>query len=146
MARNPQRVDELHAHTSYVRISLRRTKGSFMNRFRRTGLTVVEVIIVALIGLILLGFVLVFLGRGREASQRLECANHLRVLGQAIYHYHGSKERPGTGQLPPARIADGYATWPIPLGPFLAATDAFANWDVRKSYVEQTAAAREVTV
>jgi hypothetical protein len=113
---------------------------------RRPGLTRLEVVVVLVIFLIGVGLFLSFIGRGREVSRRVECANHLKILGQAIYLYHGTQDKPGKGFLPPARIADGCATWPIPLGPYLSANNPFAEWNLQKSYAVQSAAVREVVL
>lgn len=117
-----------------------------MPRRHRFGFLKSELIVVLVIVLTAIGLLLVLLGQGRGQAQRLECANHLRLLGEAISSYHGTNEKPGNGALPPARIADGYATWAIALGAYLAAADPFAAWDMRKSYSAQTAAAREVVL
>lgn len=111
---------------------------------RRSGLTLVEVIIILVLGLLLISFFLAFTGRGREVSQRVECIHRLKILGEAINFYHGTEDKPGKGSLPAARIAEDYGSWPVMLGPYLAKTDPFAEWDLRKSYESQAAAAREL--
>ncbi|MBI3412367.1 MAG: DUF1559 domain-containing protein [Planctomycetes bacterium] len=110
-------------------------------------MTRLEVVVVVVLVILALGILLPFLGRGRGLAKQVECANHLRRIGQGIEFYHdGTKSRPGSGFLPPARIDEGYATWPIVLGPYLATDNLFAEWDLQKPYAEQSAAAREAVM
>src|SRR4051794_2992398 len=73
---------------------------------RRNGLGRVEVLVLGLFALVGLGLLITLLMRGREASDRVQCAEHLRRLGVAVREYHKS-----AGALPPARVAERHATW-----------------------------------
>jgi len=96
--------------------------------------------------------------RSRERAKLAECAYHLKTLGEAIYFFEGTPEnlknarltpRPGGPAsrqfLPAARIAEGYGTWAVQLGPYLFPDDPATAWDEQKSYFDQSAEAREKT-
>jgi len=125
----------------------------------RLGLTLLEVVLVLVLILIGVAVFLVFVQRTREAAKQAECANHLKILGEAIYYFEGTPENlrevglspraggPDAKQfLPAARIAEGYATWAVQIAPYLSASDPLAAWDVRKSYFDQPDDARQKIV
>jgi hypothetical protein len=64
-------------------------------------------------------------------------------MGVAIREFRDAKHF-----LPAARIADGYATWAVQIGPYLSASgpDPFHAWDLRKSYSAQSDEARTTQV
>jgi hypothetical protein len=95
-----------------------------------------ELVVVLCIGLILVTFLLVFIGQLRERAHRLHCENNLMQMGKAVTLFN--KE-----YLPPSRIADGYATWAVLLAPYLARDSALKNWDLERRYFEQPEAARQ---
>ncbi len=66
-----------------------------------------------------------------------------RRQGEAILSYADTKETPF---LPPARIAEGYATWAVLIAPHLAANHPLDHWDASRSYFVQPAAVRESLV
>ncbi len=106
----------------------------------RHGLSRVEVMVLGLFALIGLGLLATLLLRAREASDRAQCADHLRRLGTAVRKFHGSAQA-----LPPARIADRYATWAVLLAPYLVAdrNNPLKDWDETLPYYVQPAAVRE---
>lgn len=115
---------------------------------RRPGFNRVELGVVLVIALLALGLFLVYLPQARVNSQRVQCMENLRKLGQGIMLFHGAKEGPkiAGGQrafLPAARIADGYATWPVQIAPMLSDTGPLKPWDMQRRYDEQPAAVRE---
>jgi len=122
------------------------------DRLARKGLTVTEVIVVVLVLLVLLGVGLAFLRKMRASADQAGCANNLRIIGQGIYEYRGAiptqdlNVGKGNAPLPPARIADGYATWAVILAPYVAGTTPLKDWDLHKSCAEQPAEIREVVV
>ena len=82
---------------------------------RRNGLKLVEGLVLLLIGLLMLGMVLVWLGSGREQRDRLTCLDHLRRIGEGTLKYGETKKpRP----LPASAIADGYGTWAVQIAPY----------------------------
>lgn len=113
----------------------------------RRGINRLEVVVIVLLVVLALGILVPVVGRGRGLAKQVECAEHLRRIGQGIESYHdGTKSRAGNASLPPARIDEGYATWPIVLGPYLAKDNPFAAWDLQKPYLEQPAGARETVL
>ena len=91
----------------------------------RAALTRVEIAVVVVVGLLAVGVLAVVLSRQRENGMRLQCMNNLRRIGEAVHIFHdgrpgdGDAKKAGNGYLPPARIADGYATWAVLLAPYL---------------------------
>src|SRR5438128_1180538 len=121
---------------------------------RRPGLTLIEVLVVAFVVFLVAGALVMFLFRSQQGARRAHCMNNLRILGEAIYYFEGSAESlkavglppkargAAQGTLPPARIADGYATWAVQIAPYLASKNPLADWDLRNLYVKQPENAR----
>jgi prepilin-type processing-associated H-X9-DG protein len=108
---------------------------------RRNGLKLVEGLVILLIGLVVLGLILVWLGRGREQRDRLTCLDHLRRIGEGTLKYGETKKpRP----LPASAIADGYGTWAVQIAPYFLKDDEnpLKGWDERKPFAQQSAEVR----
>jgi hypothetical protein len=101
---------------------------------RRTGITIVEVLVLVVIVLVLLGLLLSYLLRMREGAGRVGCAENLRLLGAGLYH---TREKLADVPLPASRVALGYGTW---------AAQRVAHWDLRAPYADQQPAAREAVL
>src|SRR5690242_14018704 len=100
----------------------------------RPGLTRLEVVVIVAFALGALGLVVMGIARTREAALREQCKHNLSKLGGAFRVYHDKNLQ----RLPPSRIADGYATWPVLLAPFLIENHALSEWDKEKTYFQQT--------
>ncbi len=107
----------------------------------RWAFTLVELLVVIGIIGVLVGLVLPAVQRAREAANRAACANNLRQLGLALHAYHGDY-----GQLPPSRMGDFHATWPILLLPYLEQVNLYNQWQIPLSYYQQTDSARQTAV
>jgi hypothetical protein len=109
-----------------------------MHRF---GLSRLDLIVVFVLGLTALGLLLVFLPRQRETGLRVQCMNNLKVIGEGIQSFHKAHD-----WLPPARIAEGYATWAVLLGPHVAGPHPLNDWDVPMPFVDQAEKTRRARV
>ena len=114
---------------------------------RRPGLTLLELLVVFVLIVTLLGLGIMLLQRQRALGLRVQCMGNLKRLGEAVqaFHEHSAPE-PGQRFLPAARIADGYATWAVLLGPHLFDEHPLLEWDVRKPYLGQPEKVRQAIV
>ncbi|HIA18685.1 MAG TPA: DUF1559 domain-containing protein, partial [Planctomycetaceae bacterium] len=64
-----------------------------MSSRRRTGFTLVELLVVITIIGILMGLLLPAVNMVRESARRSQCGNRIRQLALAVNTFHESKER-----------------------------------------------------
>jgi hypothetical protein len=113
-------------------------------RENRPGLTRLEMLVIVAFALGALGLIVMGIARTRQAALREQCKNNLRVLGESIRAYSDASAADKARQrLPAARIADGYATWPVLLAPYLSEDHALLQWDKETTYFQQTDAVRQ---
>jgi prepilin-type N-terminal cleavage/methylation domain-containing protein len=99
---------------------------------RKSGFTLVELLVtISIIG-ILIGMLLPAVQMVREAARRTHCMNNLRQLGIAIHNYEGARQL-----YPPSRAADEFLTWPVFLMPFLEQNNLYDKLDNRRKYQDQ---------
>jgi prepilin-type N-terminal cleavage/methylation domain-containing protein len=101
---------------------------------RQRGFTLIELLVVIAIIAVLIGLLLPAVQKVREAAARTQCSNHLKQMGLAIHSFHSAHNK-----LPPARIADQYATWSVFLLPYIEQDGLYRTWDLSKKYYDQTA-------
>ncbi len=113
----------------------------------RRGINVLEVLVVLAIAAFVVGVGVMLLARVRESAQQAQCRNNLRVIGQAFTAYHDASAADKAARfLPPARLADGYATWAVFLAPHLFRDHPLHQWDQHEAYFAQKQEVREARV
>jgi len=106
----------------------------------RPGFTLIELLVViAIIGM-LIALLLPAIQQAREAARRVQCTNNLKQIGVAVHNFHDT-----WGYIPYSR-EDTRETWAVILLPFLGQKQLYELWDFNKTYYEQSAAFREVTL
>ena len=99
---------------------------------KRPAFTLIELLVVIAIIGILVGMLFPAVQQVREASRNTQCLNNIRQIGVAIHNYESSKR-----QIPPARAADGYLTWTVPLMPYIDGTNLHQGFDELAPYAMQ---------
>lgn len=69
---------------------------------RRTGFTIIELLVGLAIVAVLIGLLVLAIQRVRHAAARLQCQNNLKQVGLAAHSYHDSNRRFPSNDRPPA--------------------------------------------
>ena len=102
------------------------------NMKRNRGFTLVELLVVIAVIGVLVGMLLPAVQMVRESARRIECSNNLKNAGLAVHNYESGKK-----QIPPARAADEFLTWPVYLMPFMDMNNLYNRLELNKRYREQ---------
>jgi prepilin-type N-terminal cleavage/methylation domain-containing protein len=114
----------------------------FIPRGRRDGFTLIEMLVVIAIISLLMGLLLPAIQKVREAANRASCANNLKQITLALHHYELNN-----GQLPPfSMLSNGGATWAVLILPYMEQDNLYRQWDVTRTYYEQSGVARQTPV
>src|SRR5689334_6722153 len=106
-------------------------------RTPRRAFTLVEMLVVlAIIGL-LVGLLLPAVQQIREAANRTACGNNLHQIGIACLAYEHD-----FGTLPPSFNINQGASWMVMIMPYMEQDPLFKQWDITKTYYEQSDTAR----
>ncbi len=95
---------------------------------QRSGLTVLELLIVMSIIGVLAGLLLPALGAAREAARRVQCTSHLREIGLALHSHHESSGALPVGWTFDPNSMSAYG-WAVSLLPYLESSALFDRID-----------------
>lgn len=108
---------------------------------RRMGFTLIELLVVIAIIGVLIGLLLPAVQKVREAANRTKCNNNLKQMGLAVHSYHDVFQ-----QMPPSRVGPQHATWFVVILPYLEQDALYRQWDLSKTYYQQSAAVQNAFV
>ncbi|HEX4592008.1 MAG TPA: DUF1559 domain-containing protein [Gemmataceae bacterium] len=108
---------------------------------KRPAFTLIELLVVIAITAILIGLLLPAVQKVREAANRTRCQNNLKQIGLAIHNYHDANRL-----MPPSRLGPQYATWCVLILPYLEMDALYKQWDLSKTYYQQSTVAQTTAV
>jgi len=107
---------------------------------RRTGFTLVELLVVITIIGILIALLLPAVQSARESARRMQCSNNLKQIGLAVHLFHKTEDN-----MPYSRH-DTRETWAVIILPYLEQQAVFEMWDFSKQYYDQSEEMRSVII
>ena len=105
-----------------------------MSRTKRSGLSLVEVLILIAILAILLGLILPATRRVREPAARSACQNNLKQLMVALHNYEATEHRFPFGCIGPGATPEERLSWMVALLPYLEQDQLAKQIAFEKSY------------
>jgi prepilin-type N-terminal cleavage/methylation domain-containing protein len=129
--------------TDLFMVPKRREMTMLLDKLRRqsSGFTLVELLVVIAIISTLMGLLLPAVQKAREAAARAQCANNLHQIAVGMLHYDQAEKC-----LPPGSMIPAGATWAVLLLPYIEQDALYQNWDLSKTYYNQSAVARTTSV
>lgn len=129
-----------------------------MSRSARTGLTLIEVLVVIAIVALLAGLLLPAVRRVRGPAERVKCMNNLRQVILALHSFEptgrptpfsstGYADRPAGHLFPPGCFGPGATpeerlSWMVALLPYLEQDSLYKQFDLEKGYAANLSAAQ----
>jgi prepilin-type N-terminal cleavage/methylation domain-containing protein/prepilin-type processing-associated H-X9-DG protein len=126
-----------------------------MSRSTRSGVTLVEFLVVLAIIAILIALLLPATRRVREAAARTQCTNNLKQLVLAMHSFadtgtpapKGNTDSPAKRLFPPGCFGAGKTpeerlSWMVALLPYLDQASLYQRFDMKKGYAENGPAAQ----
>jgi prepilin-type N-terminal cleavage/methylation domain-containing protein/prepilin-type processing-associated H-X9-DG protein len=107
----------------------------------RPAFTLIELLVVIAIIAGLIALLVPAVQKVREAASLSTCQNNLKQMGLAIHGYHDMN-----GNLPPSRVGPQHATWFVVILPYLELNSLYNQWDLTKTYYQQTSAVQNAFV
>ncbi len=107
----------------------------------RRGFTLIELLVVIAIIAMLIALLVPAVQKVRESAARSQCQNNLKQMGLAIHAYHDANKN-----LPPSRCGPQHATWFVLILPYLEQQALYSQWDLTKTYYQQTPAVQNAFV
>jgi prepilin-type N-terminal cleavage/methylation domain-containing protein len=101
-------------------------------RRRRSGFTLIEVLVVIAIIGIVVGLLVPAVQRVREAVNRVTCQNNLKQIGLAVHGYHEAQKKFPLGSRndrPQVPLTAPRTTYIIQLYPYLEQDATYQRWD-----------------
>lgn len=107
----------------------------------RSAFTLVELLVVIAIIGVLVALLIPAIQAAREAARRTQCANNLKQIGLGLHNFHAAKNYFPT-QTTGAPVIDGksspgFASWLVPLLPFLDQQPLYNSIDHKVSMMDQ---------